>query len=486
MKAAYLHALNPDWTIAVVFWSRALYQQFEDLVRRFSFEHSNDEPNWENLRILHAWGSSDRHGIYRQVAINCGVVPRDFLYARSKYGMDNAFEGLCQELLSAISDSNPEPLYDAILIDEAQDLPEPFFRMIRKITREPKRIIWAYDELQNLSHSTIPAVDRLFGKDQHGHANVTLVNSPNSARQDIVLPVCYRNTPWALALAHGLGLGTSRADGLVQSFDDPSLWREVGYSVVAGDLNKGSTVTLERAPTSYPEYLPTLISKADAVSTHAFSTAQDQATWVAHSIWRNLTQDELEHDDILVVLPDAYTSRSQAGLVLDALDDLDIPGHLAGVTTSQDEIFKANSIAIANIYRSKGNEAPMVYVLNAHHCVAAQRLATVRNILFTAITRSKAWVRVCGWGPRMATLQHEIESIQNNNYRLTFQLPTDSELESMRQIHRDLTPSEKTRLDEAERSLREILKLIDRGEISPDDFPAELRSDAARRLGSQD
>ena len=400
--------------------------------------------------------------------------------------MDGAFEGLCQELLTAISGSDPEPLYDAILIDEAQDLPEPFFRIVRKITRDPKRIIWAYDELQNLSHSTIPTVDRQFGKDQHGHANVTLVNSPHSPRQDIVLPVCYRNTPWALALAHGLGLGTSRSDGLVQSFDDPALWREIGYSVVAGDLNKGSTVTLERAPTSYPEYLPTLINKDDAVSTHAFLTAEQQANWVARSIRGNLLQDELEHDDILVVLPDAYTARSQAGLVLDALDDLGISGHLVGVTTTQDEIFKPDSIAIANIYRSKGNEAPMVYVLNAQHCVSANRLATVRNILFTGITRSKAWVRICGWGRRMAALQEEIESIQNNNYRLTFQLPTDAELESMRQIHRDLTPSEQATLDEAARALRDILQRIDRGEISPDDLPPELRSDAAKRLGIDD
>ena len=185
-------------------------------------------------------------------------------------------------------------------------------------------------------------------------------------------------------------------------------------------------------------------------------------------------------------MPEAYTARSQAGLILDALDDLGISGHLAGVTTSQDELFQPDSIAIANIYRSKGNESPMVYVMNAQHCVAAHRLATVRNILFTAITRSKAWVRICGWGASMTKLQDEIESIQNNNYRLTFQLPTDEELESMRQIHRDLTSSEKARVDEAARALRDIVQALDRGEISADDLPSELKSGAARHLGTQD
>ena len=486
LKAAYLHALNPEWTIAVIFWSRTLYQQFEDLVRRFSFEHSNDEPNWSNLQILHAWGGRDREGVYRQISEYCGLVPRDYLYAKTRFGMDNAFHGICQELWSAISKSDHEPLYDAVLIDEAQDLPQPFFRIIHQMTRDPKRIIWAYDELQNLSNSSLPTIDRQFGKDTHGHANVNLVDSPNSPRQDIVLQVCYRNTPWALALAHGLGLGTSRPDGLVQSFDDPSLWREIGYGVVDGDLTRGSTVTLERTPSSYPEYLTKLISKEDAVSTHIFPSDVDQATWVANSIQVNLTEDELDHDDILIVLPDAYTSRSEAGLILDALDDLGIPGHLAGVTASQDEIFKPDSIAIANIYRSKGNESPMVYILNSQHCVASRRLATARNILFTAITRSKAWVRICGWGNRMAELQKEIESIQNHNYRLRFQVPTDEELDSMRQIHRDMTASEKATLDEAERALRDVLTLLDRGEVSADDLPDELRSAAARHLGTID
>ena len=54
-----------------------------------------------NLRILHAWGGSGRAGLYQQIAIHCGLTPRDYLYGRSKYGMDEAFEGVCAEFLSA-------------------------------------------------------------------------------------------------------------------------------------------------------------------------------------------------------------------------------------------------------------------------------------------------------------------------------------------------------------------------------------------------
>lgn len=486
LKAAYLHAQNPDWTIVVSFWSRALYQQFEDLVRRFSFEHQRDEPNWEKLRILHAWGGRDRDGLYQQIAVNCGVIPRDFLYGKSKYGMDGAFDGVCSELLSAISTSMPEPMYDAVLIDEAQDFPVSFFRIVERMTRNPKRIVWAYDELQKLSDSAIPRVDEMFGKSTDGEAKISLVNSPNAPQQDIVLPICYRNTPWTLTLAHGIGLGTSREDGLVQSFDDPALWTDIGYEIVKGELSKGSPVTLRRAPTSYPDYLPKVLTPDEAVSSHVFTDSNEQARWVAQNIKRNLDEDELEYDDILVVLPNAYTSRSEAGIVLEALDNQGVSGHLAGVTTSQDEIFYPDSIAIANIYRSKGNESPMVYVLNSQHCVTGRGLATARNILFTAITRSNAWVRLCGWGDRMEDLQREINSIRNSNFTLSFRLPNDEDLAKMRRIHRDLTASEKNKLNEAEKGFESGIEALERGEISVDDLPIRLKTALAKHFGGSE
>ena len=483
LKAAYLHAQNPEWTIAVTFSSRALYQQFEDLVRRFSFEHMNDEPNWHQLRLLHAWGGRGREGLYQQIAIHCGLTPRDFLYGKSRYGMEGAFEGVCAELLSSITASTPEPLYDAVLIDEAQDLPISFFQMVHKMTHPPKRIIWAYDELQKLSESALPTVEQQFGEDPQGEPTVTLVNSTDAPHQDIVLPICYRNTPWALTLAHGLGLGTAREEGLVQSFEDSSLWTDIGYRIVDGDFGKGSIVTLERAPNTFPSYFPVLLTADEAIQSITFADSEAQASWLAQSIKRNLDEDELEHDDILIVLPDAYMAKSEAKVILEALEDLKITGHLAGVMTSQDEIFQPDSIAIANIHRSKGNECPMVYVLNAQHCVAPRRLATVRNILFTAITRSKAWVRICGWGHGMNQLEMEIESIRSNNYRLRFRVPTDEELETMGRIHRDLTASERDKLRRAERGLRSFVEALERGEVSIDDLPLDLKTSIARHLG---
>ena len=485
LKAAYLHAENPDWVIGVTFSSRSLYQQFEDLIRRFSFAHSNNEPNWENLRILHAWGGRNRAGLYQQIAIRCGVVPRNFLYGRSTYGRDRAFDGVCTELLAATAASPPDPIFDTVLIDEAQDLPPSFFQMVYKMTQDPKRIVWAYDELQSLSEVGMPTLDELFGEDASGQPLVTLVNSDNAPHQDVVLPICYRNTPWALALAHGLGLGTSRAEGLVQSFDDPTQWTDVGYRLVNGSLHKGAAVTLERGPDSFPSYFNDVLQKDEAVKCLTFSDSREQAHWVAKEIKRNLDQDELEHDDVLIVLPNAYTAKTQAAAVMDALRNVKISGHLVGVTSNQDEMFIPKSVAIANIYRSKGNESPMVYILNSQDCVVGRGLITLRNTLFTAITRSKAWVRICGWGDQMEKLATEIDAIRTKDYRLTFTVPTDDQLHSMRQIHRERTADERARANEAENALRTFLEAMERGDTSLEDLPMNLKTSLAEYFAKQ-
>ena len=418
LKAAYLHAYYPDWVIGVSFFSRSLYQQFGDLIRRFSYAHSNDEPNWDNLRILHAWGGRNRPGVYSQIATHCGITPRNLIYGRERYGRDREFEGVCSELWSAVEATEPEPIFDVMLIDEAQDCPAPFFKLVHKFTRSPKRVVWAYDELQNLSEDRVPSIEDQFGTNSQGLPNVNLADT---ASQDIVLPICYRNTPWALTLAHGLGLGTARTSGLVQSFDDMLLWSQIGYRLIDGQFQEGEVVTLERSADSYPEYFKKNITPEDAVSSHVFHDVLEQARWIAGNIKINLEEDELDPDDILIVLPNALSSRREAQVIIDALWQQGINAHLVGVGNSQDEVFQQNSVAIAHIYRSKGNEAPMVYVANAQHCVAGPGLITRRNTLFTAITRSKAWVRICGWGPDMWELQAEIEAIKNNDYRAPVQ-----------------------------------------------------------------
>lgn len=479
LKAAYLQSQHPDWVIAITFYTRSLYQQIIDLIRRFSFEHQRDEPNWENLRVRHAWGSADMEGLYAEISTYCNVTPRNFAYGKSQYGMDDAFRGVCTELLSIVSNMNIKPAYDAILIDEAQDLNSPFFQLIYRLTKEPKRIIWAYDELQKLSESVMPSLDEMFGKDV-----VYLSNTEGQPREDIILPVCYRNTPWALTLAHALGFGIYRNEGLVQHFDEPHLWIEIGYVLERGDFSPGSTVTLKRDTGSYPGYFKELLSPDDAVISESFYNEVDQAQWVASNIRKNIDEDELEADDILIIIPDAFRAKQQFAEISEALARCGLKSHLAGVTTSRDKIFYHDSIAVANIFRSKGNEAPMVYIINSQYCFSGYELIKLRNILFTAITRCRAWVRISGFGTKMDEMKAEIKKVIDNGYRLRFNIPTSEELQHLRKIHRERTANEKAEIQKAEKGLEDFLKALDKGIISIDHIPLELRTAISKLVGA--
>ena len=198
---------------------------------------------------------------------------------------------------------------------------------------------------------------------------------------------------------------------------------------------------LERTRTSFPDYFPERLTPADAVVLRSFADEAEQDNWVAEQIAINLTTDELESDDILVVLPDAYTSKRRSTRFARALARHEIDSHLAGVGSSADQLFVRDSIAMAHIYRAKGNEAPMVYVLDSQYAVKEPNLITRRNTLFTAITRSRAWVRICGWGDRMPEMATEIDAVRNADFRLEFVIPTSEELVRLRRIHeRGATP----------------------------------------------
>lgn len=470
LKAALLHAQNDSWKIGVTFWSQSLYQQFEDLIKRFSFAHMDDLPDPEQLVVLHAWGTRSRPGLYTRLADALGVQPINFGVAERKYGRDGAFEGVCRELLEVAEKQDVEPIFDAILIDEAQDLPPAYFRLLYLFTKDPKRIVWAYDELQKLDESEMATVAELFGSTATGDPVVNIANRDGEPRRDVVLPICYRNTPWALATAHSIGFGIYRPAGLVQHFEDPKLWEDIGYQRDAGSLQLGSYVELERSSQSSPAYFIDLIRSDDAVvfrSDFADEAAQDE--WVAQQILNDIGPGELEHDDILIVIPSAYTSKKRYARLARVLDDHGIPSHLVGVNSSQDVVFVRGSIAVAHIFRAKGNEAPMVYVLDAQYAGAAFNEVSRRNTIFTAITRSKAWVRVCGFGASMVGIATEVEAVRNADFKLKFTIPTAEELAEMRRVNADLRSTAASQRGLL--ALEQLADAFERGEVSLDQLP---------------
>jgi superfamily I DNA and RNA helicase len=470
LKAAYYHAQHPDWNIAVTFNTRSLKNQFKELIERFCISKKGEMPDWDKLRIVQAWGSPTNTGIYYEVCKEYGIEYFDFRSAEnykteSKAFDKTVFDVICSKALTEISKIR-EP-YDAIFVDEAQDLSESFLKICYKILKEPKRLIYAYDELQKLNEgSPLRNPSKLFGKDAN----------------DTMLYKCYRNSRPLLVTAHALGFGIYREKGLVQFFDQPQLWKDVGYKVKEGKLEANSNVVLYRDNEASPEYLEKHSSLDDILLFKSFSNSMQQADWVVKQIKKNITDDELLYRDIIVINPDARTTKKEVAQIRSLLLKKSINSHIAG-DINADMFFEKDSITFTGINRAKGNEVPMVYVINADDCYADKvfenrELINKRNILFTAITRSKAWVRVCGVGARMDSLMKEYEEVRNRNYELHFRYPTDEEIKEMNLIHRDISQTEKQKLSQDVNTLSEVLKIIERikaGEAYIKDYPKEIQ-----------
>lgn len=208
LKVAYLHVQNPDWKIAVTFNTRSLKGQFERLINTFVIEQSNEEPDWDQVRVIHAWGAPghrSKEGMYYQFCTTNGVEYCDFRTAQAKFGASREFEGACEAALQTAK--TPVPIYDAVLIDEAQDFSPDFLRLCYEMLKEPRRLVYAYDELQCLTSKSLPAPEEIFGRHADGTPRISF--SPpqlGKPRQDIILEQCYRNSRPILTTAHALGL----------------------------------------------------------------------------------------------------------------------------------------------------------------------------------------------------------------------------------------------------------------------------------------
>lgn len=216
MKAAQMHLQHPEWTIVYTFNTQSLYNYIYDLINKF-YQHwtGGREPNWDKLKILHGWGGAYREGLYSNICKIKGERPKTYTDAKNYFDHKRNSELLgkcCDELAKMGLPAQ----FDSILIDEAQDFDKLFYQFCYKILKEPKRLIWAYDELQSLEDVTIPTAQEIFGVDADGIQLVDLEGVYSGGiEKDFVLFKSYRNPRIILMVAHIFGMGLMRKDGAV-------------------------------------------------------------------------------------------------------------------------------------------------------------------------------------------------------------------------------------------------------------------------------
>ena len=471
LKVAYLHA-SSDWNIAVTFNTRSLKGQFTRLINTFYIDQTGEEPDWDKIHILHAWGSAGEgnRGIYYETCLTSGAEYLDFGRAKNKYGYDSAFDGACKTTLKFIEDNNIDisGAYDVILVDEAQDFSGEFLKLCYALLNEPKRLVYAYDELQSLDEKILPSPEELF--------SVPLINEAGKPKSDIILEKCYRNPKQILTAAHAIGFGIyTENNKLIQMFDDSNLWFDIGYKMTEGRFQDGEPVTLERTAETSPQFLEKHSPESDIIQFCKWESEEEQENWIVKEIIKNIEVDDLRPEDIVVINPNALITRAAVGGIRAKLLESNIDSTLVGVSSSKDVFANEGKVAFTGIHRAKGNEAGMIYIINAEYCYTGWELARKRNTLFTAMTRAKAWVRVSGVGENMQGLVNEFDRLRANNFKLSFKYPTEEERAEIRTINRDLSNKEKMRIKKQSYELEQSIKAIESGQLKLDDISDDTK-----------
>jgi superfamily I DNA and RNA helicase len=244
-RAAHILTTKPDWKIAFVYFTRSVRQQVDGLVRRFFRELAGLPLASDNLAVLSAWEfrnncaracglpTARADDTRREMAARSGRT--DYITPGEVFAYD------CGRLDPAVPQRGPLQRYDAILIDEGQDLPFPFYRLAYKCLREPRRLYWAYDEAQGVDSLVIPRPAQVFDP---------RFGMPPVRVESRVFTRCYRTHRRNLIAAHAFSMGLRRAGGPVQGLTRRREWEKLGHIVRAGaDFRRiGNPVVISRAP----------------------------------------------------------------------------------------------------------------------------------------------------------------------------------------------------------------------------------------------
>ncbi|MGB3692262.1 MAG: pentapeptide repeat-containing protein [Spirulinaceae cyanobacterium] len=445
-KAAHFHLKYPHWQIALVFFSRSLYYpivaQVDRWLRYFSCNQVSYDPQNYNLRVLHAWGSRQQPGLYSVLCRQTGIPPLAVTDTRSRQPQEALAEA-CTDLLQQAA--IPQ-LFDAILIDEGQDLlvePEykyqhkqPFYWLAYQALHpanpaqpEQKRLIWADDEAQSLTSLRVANAQELFGEEL---AHLVAGEYSGGMAKTALLRRSYRTPESILTVAQALSMGFLKPGGMVTGMSSLADWQALGYrsQVTNSSLGRGKVLTIERLEDNSPHPLPQLWT-GEIIEFQIHRDRNSELAALSQNLFYNLRYDGLRPSrELLVIilgsgLEAIKLEKTVAQFLIAQGLDIYIP---STSTHNQLRSDKSNSqpnqfwyegaITISRIHRAKGQEADLVYLVGLEQIAKEEHNLSLRNQLLVALTRTRGWVHLSGIGDY--PLYEELHSIIHKGTSFSF------------------------------------------------------------------
>ncbi|WP_017303673.1 pentapeptide repeat-containing protein [Spirulina subsalsa] len=449
-KAAHFHLKYPQWRIAFVFFSRSLYQpilkQIDQWLRYFSQNQVSYDSQNPNLQVLHGWGAKNQPGFYRLLCQAVGIQPLTVNQTQSL----NPNEALAEACLKLLQQAAIPALFDAILIDEGQDLvvdapkfeeKQPFYWLAYQALRpvdptqpEQRRLIWGYDETQSLESLSFPSASEVLGE-RLGH--LVTGEYEGGIKKSEILRKSYRTPHLIITTAQALAMGFRRSQGLLTGSRHPEEWQALGYTIEA---YHPPYLTLHRPPSHSPNPLPRLWPDS-YLNFNTYPTRQEELSRLAQHILHNLRYEGLRPSpDILVIVLGSFFEARQlekqvAQFLLNQGIDIYLPStsdcnqiEVNRATYQPNKFWCDGAVTVSRIHRAKGHEAEMVYVVGLDQVAKRESEIKLRNQLLVAFTRSRSWLNISGIGayPLYRELREILE--QKDRFTLDIQHPPQREI----------------------------------------------------------
>jgi superfamily I DNA and RNA helicase len=400
-KVAYLHLKYPHWKIAIVFFTRSLYEQIIELVDKYLRYFSHGKFSYrkynKNLLILHGWGSKNQQGFYGLI---CEKVKATKLRVNdtNNQSPNEALGEACYYLLKT---RKIPALFDVVLIDEAQDFisqkwiyegKQPFFWLVYQslkssntLDSSEKKLIYAYDEMQCLNDELSFTFVDLFGE-----------NSTKKLLTSIFVQ-SYRTPDKILNTAFAINMGWLRYLGVLTIINHEKSWQDIGYQLT-GKVAEGETITKKKINSKFSHPLSKFY-QGEVIKFQTFYSRQQELNYLGEAILTNLRYDNLRpiKQILVIILGNSYFVKELQSQCQEILQKKAIEVFIPH-KNNPNKFWEEGMITITGIHQAKGNEAEMVYVIGLDQVAKEESNISLRNQLFVALTRSKAWVNISGVG----------------------------------------------------------------------------------------
>lgn len=418
LKAANFHMMYPEAVILYTFYTKSLYDYIIQLITRFYMKMTDGQiPDFDNkIKVMHAWGGKQVQGVYYNACINNGISPISFGEAK-RHG--NAFKYICEKFVD-MTQYNANKMYDYVLIDEAQDFDISFYQLCRSIVKDD-HIIWCYDEVQNIFEVILQNPRETFANkyDPNGIDLIEEQKKYPRMRNDIVLHKSYRNVKKILLVAVALGFGIYN-DKLIQSLENNKHWEDLGFSVIEGDCSKEEKVVIERNKKASPLVVDENRIK-DCIRIYQAPDFSQELEWIVNQIEAAIKVDKLLPEDIAVVCLDEANAFNYFNGLEQRLATREIATYNVMDRNYVKGFYREGKVTLSSIFKAKGNEAAMVFVVGCDVFEDKKDSRTMRNKVFTAFTRAKIWLRISGTGEDcLKQMLYEMELLKQNGFKFEF------------------------------------------------------------------